>query len=59
MFPRARVISEKMSFLNIDDQRKAGRPLSAEKSFVPGGTEEDGHLKKEYVLVDDTQAVEL
>jgi hypothetical protein len=34
------------------------RPLSTEGSIIPGETEEDGLLRKEYVLVGDTQAVE-
>lgn len=34
------------------------RPLSPEGSFIPGETEEDGNLRREYVLVDDTRAVQ-
>ncbi|KAJ7507084.1 kinase-like protein [Mycena galericulata] len=34
------------------------RPLSTEDSFIPGETEEDGILRREYVLVGDTRAVE-
>jgi serine/threonine-protein kinase ULK/ATG1 len=34
------------------------RPLSTEGSVIPGETEEDGLLRREYVLVGDTQAVE-
>lgn len=34
------------------------RRLSTEGSFMPGETEEDGVLRREYVLVDDTRAVE-
>ncbi|KZT25995.1 kinase-like protein [Neolentinus lepideus HHB14362 ss-1] len=34
------------------------RPLSTEGSMIPGETEEDGLLRREYVLVDDTRAVE-
>ncbi|KAJ7700360.1 kinase-like domain-containing protein [Mycena rosella] len=34
------------------------RPLSIEGSFIPGETEEDGILRREYVLVGDTRAVE-
>ncbi|KAJ7130409.1 other/ULK/ULK protein kinase [Mycena epipterygia] len=34
------------------------RPLSTEGSFIPGETEEDGILRREYVLVGDTRAVE-
>jgi len=29
-----------------------------EGSFIPGETEEDGMLRREYVLVGDTRAVE-
>jgi len=58
MLPRARVINEKAKLLNMGDQRKAGRLLSGEKSSIPGETEEDGNLRKEYVIVDDTRAVE-
>lgn len=38
--------------------RGNGRRLSTEGSFIPGETEEDGVLRREYVLVDDTRAVE-
>ncbi|KAG9226970.1 hypothetical protein CCMSSC00406_0003357 [Pleurotus cornucopiae] len=34
------------------------RALSTEGSFIPGETEEDGMLRREYVLVGDTRAVE-
>jgi serine/threonine-protein kinase ULK/ATG1 len=33
-------------------------PLSTEESVIPGETEEDGMLRREYVLVGDTRAVE-
>ncbi|KAJ3826660.1 other/ULK/ULK protein kinase [Lentinula raphanica] len=36
----------------------SSRPLSIEKSYIPGETDEDGLLRREYVLVDDTRAVE-
>jgi serine/threonine-protein kinase ULK2 len=38
--------------------RPALKPLSTEGSVIPGETEEDGLLRREYVLVGDTQAVE-
>ncbi|KAF8893084.1 other/ULK/ULK protein kinase [Infundibulicybe gibba] len=38
--------------------RYIGKPLSTEGSIIPGETEEDGMLRREYVLVDDTRAVE-
>lgn len=34
------------------------KPLSTEGSVIPGETEEDGLLRREYVLVGDTRAVE-
>lgn len=34
------------------------KPLSTEGSFIPGETEEDGMLRREYVLVGDTRALE-
>lgn len=34
------------------------KALSTEGSIIPGETEEDGILRREYVLVGDTQAVE-
>ncbi|KAK2463328.1 hypothetical protein APHAL10511_004639 [Amanita phalloides] len=38
--------------------RRLTRPLSTESSFIPGESEEDGMLRREYVLVGDTRAVE-
>lgn len=35
------------------------RQLSTEGSYIPGETEEDGMLRREYVLVGDTRAVEV
>lgn len=35
-----------------------GKPLPPEESIIPGETEEDGLLRREYVLVGDTRAVE-
>jgi len=34
------------------------KPLSTEGSVIPGEMEEDGLLRREYVLVGDTQVVE-
>jgi len=34
------------------------KPLSTEESIIPGETEEDGILRREYVLVGDTRAIE-
>ncbi|KAG6829718.1 hypothetical protein H0H87_010424 [Tephrocybe sp. NHM501043] len=39
-------------------ERRHPKPLSTEGSFIPGETEEDGMLRREYVLVGDTRAVE-
>ena len=36
----------------------SGKPLPTEESIIPGETEEDGLLRREYVLVGDTRAVE-
>ncbi|KAJ4486842.1 kinase-like domain-containing protein [Lentinula lateritia] len=36
----------------------ASRPLSIDSSVIPGETDEDGLLRREYVLVGDTRAVE-
>ncbi|TFY79857.1 hypothetical protein EWM64_g4154 [Hericium alpestre] len=43
---------------NVTAPPFAHRPLSTEGSIIPGETEEDGLLRREYVLVGDTQAVE-
>jgi serine/threonine-protein kinase ULK2 len=40
------------------DQRRISKPISTEGSVIPGETEEDGLLRREYVLVGDTRAVE-
>ncbi len=34
------------------------RPLSTEASIIPGESEEDGDLRREYVMVGDTRAIE-
>ncbi|TFK32395.1 other/ULK/ULK protein kinase [Crucibulum laeve] len=38
--------------------RQLGKILTSEASIIPGETEEDGRLRREYVLVGDTRAVE-
>ncbi|KAH7926929.1 Pkinase-domain-containing protein [Leucogyrophana mollusca] len=38
--------------------RSGPKPLSTEGSFIPGESEEDGLLRREYVLVGDIRAVE-
>ncbi|KAI0265342.1 kinase-like protein [Gloeopeniophorella convolvens] len=43
---------------NIPAPRPMLKPLSTEGSIIPGETEEDGLLRREYVLVGDTRAVE-
>lgn len=40
------------------DVRTKGRPLSTEASIIPGESEEDGLLRREYVMVGDTRAIE-
>ncbi|KAJ6625105.1 kinase-like domain-containing protein [Mycena sp. CBHHK59/15] len=46
------------SFPTNPSPLRVPRPLSTEGSFIPGETEEDGLLRREYVLVGDTRAVE-
>ncbi|KAG5644471.1 hypothetical protein DXG03_008295 [Asterophora parasitica] len=43
---------------SLNQERRQAKPLSTEGSFIPGETEEDGMLRREYVLVGDTRAVE-
>ncbi|EJD01812.1 kinase-like protein [Fomitiporia mediterranea MF3/22] len=38
--------------------RTKGKPLSTEASIIPGESEEDGILRREYVMVGDNQAIE-
>ena len=38
--------------------RRLVDPSSTEDTVIPGETEEDGKLRREYVLVEDTRAVE-
>lgn len=40
------------------ERRPLARPLVADGSIIPGESEEDGALRREYVLVGDTRAVE-
>ncbi|KAF7293085.1 Other ulk ulk protein kinase [Mycena indigotica] len=57
--PRDRApISDKTRRPSFPQSSKPLRVLSTEASIIPGETEEDGKLRREYVLVDDTQAVE-
>ena len=42
----------------VPEGRRPIRLLSTEGSIIPGETEEDGMLRREYVLVGDTRAVE-
>ncbi|TEB32743.1 other/ULK/ULK protein kinase [Coprinellus micaceus] len=42
----------------IPQPREIPKPLSTEGSYIPGETEEDGMLRREYVLVGDTRALE-
>ncbi|KAJ7092776.1 kinase-like protein [Mycena belliarum] len=48
----------RQSFPSNQSPLRLPRPLSTEDSFIPGETEEDGLLRREYVLVGDTRAVE-
>ncbi|KAJ7201129.1 other/ULK/ULK protein kinase [Mycena pura] len=48
----------RLSFPTNQSPRRMARVLSTEGSIIPGETEEDGMLRREYVLVDDTRAVE-
>ncbi|EIN14702.1 kinase-like protein [Punctularia strigosozonata HHB-11173 SS5] len=41
-----------------DDSGPNTRPFSTEASIIAGETDEDGQLRREYVLVSDTRAVE-
>jgi serine/threonine-protein kinase ULK/ATG1 len=50
--------SDKVRRQSFTTGRQNGRALSTEGSFIPGETEEDGNLRREYVLVDNTRAVE-
>lgn len=43
---------------STSERRQIQKPLSTEGSFIPGETEEDGKLRREYVLVEDTRGVE-
>ncbi|KDQ51690.1 hypothetical protein JAAARDRAFT_40928 [Jaapia argillacea MUCL 33604] len=43
---------------SASDRLRVPKPLSTEGSIIPGETEEDGLLRREYVLVGDTRAVE-
>ena len=41
-----------------DKGRRALKPFSSEGSVIPGESEEDGIIRKEYVLVGDVRALE-
>ncbi|KAG7095997.1 hypothetical protein E1B28_006679 [Marasmius oreades] len=51
-------IARHISTTTNTPQRKPSRSGSAEGSVIPGESEEDGLLRREYVLVGDTRAVE-
>jgi len=51
-------ISRQVSLTPAAQGQRSNKPLSTEGSFIPGETEEDGILRREYVLVGDTRAVE-
>ncbi|KIK96084.1 hypothetical protein PAXRUDRAFT_826357 [Paxillus rubicundulus Ve08.2h10] len=46
------------STLDKNKGRSAPKPLSTEGSIIPGESEEDGIIRKEYVLVGDLRALE-
>lgn len=50
--------AKKPPLLSPPSERRQPKPLSTEGSIIPGETEEDGLLRREYVLVGDTRAVE-
>ncbi|KAJ3782000.1 other/ULK/ULK protein kinase [Lentinula aff. detonsa] len=50
--------SSASSNLSARPRMPSSRPLSIESSVIPGETDEDGLLRREYVLVGDTRAVE-
>ncbi|KAI5118367.1 hypothetical protein M0805_004339 [Coniferiporia weirii] len=44
--------------ISLGIKTSKGRPLSTEASIIPGESEEDGVLRREYVMVGDTRAIE-
>ncbi|PFH50830.1 hypothetical protein AMATHDRAFT_60295 [Amanita thiersii Skay4041] len=56
--PSAPEIVRNLVPTHAQEARRMARALSTEGSFIPGETEEDGMLRREYVLVGDTRAVE-
>ncbi|KAI0062486.1 kinase-like protein [Artomyces pyxidatus] len=55
---RVAVVRSPSTVAHIPTLRPTLKPLSTEGSIIPGETEEDGLLRREYVLVGDTRAVE-
>ena len=53
-----RTVLEPVPVSDNDKGRPAPKPLSTEGSFIPGESEEDGIIRKEYVLVGDVRALE-
>lgn len=51
-------LSRRASTSSRPSPRRAPKPLSTEGSIIPGETEEDGRLRREYVLVSEPDAVE-
>ncbi len=51
-------MARRFSTPSYADGHRPADPLSTEESVIPGETEEDGMLRREYVLVGDTRAVE-
>ncbi|CAK5278630.1 unnamed protein product [Mycena citricolor] len=56
--PSAPPQARRPSFPTNNSPKRIPRPLGAESSIIPGETEEDGKLRREYVMVGDTRAVE-
>ncbi|KAF4613175.1 hypothetical protein D9613_010944 [Agrocybe pediades] len=54
----ANAVTSPVSDVPTKRQPLLRKKLSTEGSFIPGETEEDGNLRREYVLVGDTRAVE-
>jgi hypothetical protein len=56
--PTPEIIRRAKTAPPLPEQLHIPRPTSLEGSIIPGETEEDGLVRREYVLVDDTRAVE-
>ncbi|CAL1709962.1 unnamed protein product [Somion occarium] len=52
-------VSHSLSLPRVQHVQSTSKPVSNDGSVIPGETDEDGLLRREYVLVDDKRAVEL